>query len=504
MRSRGSGLSDDEQRLEFVPRMSERELGRCAETALLAAIALWLALACTAGAAETGALAPARPTYSFLPQREDWTFLRDATDAERTDFFDPIKYIPLSDDGKFWASFGGSARLRLENWSSFAFLPKARGDDTFLLWRGRVHADVHLGEHFRVFGEGKSALATDRDLPGQTSNAYVDSIALQQLFVDARFAVADTGATVTARAGRQMYQYGRQRLVSPLPWGNTLRSWDGLTGIVEGDAWRIDAFGSLFDPVRKYDFNKPDEDTVFYGAYATGRLPCQSATLDLYFLGLGVDQTRVVNGSAGNEDRFTFGARLSGTLIGSALDYDIEAAYQSGRIGSANVSAWMLGSQFGYTLADTWSKPRAHIGLELGSGDDHPGGNVQTFNQLYPLGHAFLGYIDLVGRQNAISPEFGVEFHPLDALKLAITGMVFWRYSNADALYNAGGAVVRAGGLGSASHIGEEIDFTGSYRLDRHAVLLIGYSHFFAGDFIEESGPDHDIDFVYLEFTYTF
>ncbi len=492
----------------MIIKPSMRKINSGVTGAILVAVALAATLA-AAGAAEpepqkTPPAAFVPPKYQFLPDRENWSVLRNVPEADRTDFFDPIKYLPLSEDGQIWASFGGSARLRLENWWNFNFLPGQRGDDTFLLWRGRMHADVHLGEHFRVFAEGKTALATDRDLPGGTTNFYVDSVDLQQLFFDVRVPIGEDGTAFTARAGRQMYQYGRQRLVSPLPWGNTLRSWDGLTGVVEVNGWRIDAFGSLFDPVRKYEFNEPNEDVIFYGGYAAGKTPWCDASMDLYFLGLSVEDTKTFNGSVGTEDRYTFGARLYGIVPETSFDYDVEAAYQFGRVGNADVSAWMLGAQYGYTFADVWSKPRLLAGLELGSGDNNPGGNVQTFNQLFPLGHAYMGYIDLVGRQNAISPEIGVEFSPIDKLMVAITGYYFWRYSTDDALYNAGGAVIRAGGLSDASSVGQEIDITGTYKFNRHASLMLGYSHFFAGEFIEESGTDNDVDFLYFEFTYTF
>ena len=67
-----------------------------------------------------------------------------------------------------------------------------------------------------------------------------------------------------------------------------------------------------------------------------------------------------------------------------------------------------------------------------------------------------------------------------------------------------GGAAIRPGSAGSSSEIGQEIDVTLTYRHDRHTTVELGYSHFFAGEFIEESGPFNDIDFLYLQVGYTF
>ena len=93
---------------------------------------------------------------------------------------------------------------------------------------------------------------------------------------------------------------------------------------------------------------------------------------------------------------------------------------------------------------------------------------------------------------------------PLESMTVGLTGHLFWRAEDRDALYNAGGAVVRAGGLGVDDEVGAELDLTIKYRFDRHLTGLLGYSHFFAGDFIEESGVSDDIDFVYAQLQFTF
>ncbi len=464
-----------------------------------------------AGATDEPAFAP--PKFQFLPYREDWSGLRDVPKSEQADFWDPIKYVKLSEDGEIWASFGGSLRLRFESWWNFAFLPSAVGDDTFLQSRLLLHGDVHLGENFRVYVEGKSSLSTDRSLPGGKRTLDVDTLALQQAFVDLMVPLDDDGASLIIRPGRQMYLFGKQRLVSPLGWSNTLRTWDGVTAILAWDNWRVEGFGSYFVPVRKYEYNKPSQDIVFFGVYATGRFADAGLSTDLYFLGLNKKTAQTFNGTTGPEERYTLGGRVSGTVPETSFDYDAEAAYQFGRVGSADVSAWMLGSQLGYTFADAWSAPRVFGGLEFGSGDSGASGNVQTFNQLFPLGHAYLGYIDLVGRQNIIAPNLGVKFKPIKKLTIGLNGLYFWRASTSDALYNAGGGVVRAGslplapgqtGLSGSRVVGQELDLTFTYTFDRHTKAELGYSHFFPGNFIQETGPANDVDFLYLQVQYTF
>src|SRR5258708_3355573 len=66
----------------------------------------------TAPPAEAKADAPRRPPYLQLRYDEDYSFLKDP--ARRTDFLDPLKYIPLNASGEFYLGFGGEARERYE------------------------------------------------------------------------------------------------------------------------------------------------------------------------------------------------------------------------------------------------------------------------------------------------------------------------------------------------------------------------------------------------------
>jgi hypothetical protein len=185
-----------------------------------------------------------RPPFQFLRWAEDWSkFHADEGPL------DPLKHLRLTDDGSVWASFGARAEARLESWDDFAFGPMVSNDDSFAVWRVLAHADLHVGEHLRLFVEGKTAQATERDLPGGRRTLDADYLDLQELFVDARVPFGEA-SQVTLRAGRQMYSFGAQRLVSPLPWGNTLRTWEGVTAVIKGGAWTTTALASAFVPTR--------------------------------------------------------------------------------------------------------------------------------------------------------------------------------------------------------------------------------------------------------------
>ncbi|MFQ5445219.1 MAG: alginate export family protein [Nitrospinales bacterium] len=441
-----------------------------------------------------------RPKWKFLRFEEDWSGMKEIPKTQRTAPFDSLKYIPLTDDGKLWLSFGGRMRFRVESWSDFAFADP--NDDTFFLSRYFLHSDLHLGDNLRVFVEGKSAHSTTRDLPGGERTMDVDQLELQQAFVDIRIPFGDK-ATFTIRPGRRELLKGKQRLVSPLPWGNTLRHWDGVSGILDIDGWNVEGFWTQFVPVQKRDFNEPDPDNLFFGIYGTGNIANGQIDMDLYWLGID-RKNRTFNGTAGDEERHTLGVRLEGKVPNTYFDYELEGAYQFGTMGSGNISAYMVATQVGYKRADWRGQPRFFLGFDYASGDDASGGDVETFNQLVPLGHAHLGFMDFTGRQNNVDFSHGVAIHPIKNMTFAITGHKFLRADADDALYTAGGGVLRAGSLGSSHDVGYEIDLTDKYKFNRNVIGLIGYSHFFAGNFIEESGSNDDIDFIYVMGIYTF
>jgi len=476
---------------------------------LTTAVALALCTAAPLALAQ-GEEAPSseRPGFSLANrQNEDWSrFDPAAEDSGRFyDTLDDFKHIDLADDANVYLSIGGSARARYEHFENFGFGPG--NDDGFLLTQFRLHGDLHVGENLRFFIEGKSAFSTDRNLPGMQRTLDNDELALQQAFADLKLDWGEEG-TVTLRAGRQQLLFGKQRLVSPLPWANTLRAWDGVSAIVEAGGWKYHAFWTQFAPVRKYDFNQSDRHTQFFGLYASGLLCAEHGlSADLYFLGLDQDDpTNTYNGTTGAERRYTVGGRLFGKIGDTGWDYDTEAAYQFGDVGSADINAWMFAGELGYAYGDDW-KTRAFLGFDYASGDDNAGdGDVETFNQLFPLGHAYLGYIDVVGRQNIMDFSVGASAKPMDKLTVRAALHVFWRASDNDALYNAGGGVVRGGGLAGSRYVGAELDLTAKYKLDANTTLLLGYSHFFVGDFVEDATPaaDDDIDYFYAQVQWVF
>lgn len=394
------------------------------------------------------------------------------------------------------ATLQAELRTRAEGWSDFGFVDEQ--DDSFVLGRLLVATDVRVGRYFRAFIRARSAVSTDRDLPGGRRRIDADDLDLQDAFLDIIFPLADQ-ATLTLRGGRQGLLFGKQRLVSPLDWANTQRTFDGVSAILSTGSLKFHGFWTRPVTVRKKKFNESSGRTEFFGLYATDSLRAAAIGVDAYWLFVDRDSA-AVNGTRGHERRHTIGARVGGSPRSTGLFFDAETAYQFGSLGGENISAFMLTTEVGVGFALP-AKPRLRAGFDFATGDGSPGGSAGTFDQLFPLVHAFLGFADVAGRRNVVDLRAGTDVRPTGRLSLGLTAHHLRRARAADALYSVGGAVVRLPQAGTSTALGNELDLTARYRLGPYLSGLFGYSHFFTGRFIEESGPHRDLDFFYLSLT---
>lgn len=437
------------------------------------------------------------PAYHNLRFEEDWSGLPD----EKRQGWDALKRLSLDAGGRVRLSLGGQLRARAEWWDAFAFSPASGAEDAFGLLRLRLHGDLSLGPYVRVFAEGQSALANGRSLPGGNRTLDTDSAELQNALLDLRVPL-DDNTSLTFRVGRQELQFGRQRLVSPLDWSNTRpRSFDGFRGILRTGRWRVDGFWTRWVRTRKYHFNNHDSGTDLYGLYAVGPLASSGWSLDVYWLGLDAN-SRAYPGGSGSERRQTAGARLS--RPGSRYDLDLESSGQWGSLGNRDIRAWMLALEGGVRFPARRFSPRLHLGLDYASGDDDRSDDrLGTFNQLFPLGHAYFGFADFVGRQNILDFSQGVTLQPARGVTGKLTQHWFRRAEPQDALYNAGGGIVRTGPH-APRRVGSELDLNLTWKVNRHLNAEGGYSRFFAGPFLTATGPSEDLSFGYLSLQWTF
>ncbi len=438
------------------------------------------------------------PPYQLNRADEDYRYLRDP--AQRTDFWDPIKYVPLNESGSWFLSLGGEARERFEyfNHPNWGQDPQDHG---YLLQRYFLHGDLHMGEHVRLFTQLQSSLEDGRK-GGPRPNIDEDELDLHQAFLDLK-ADLPGNSSLTLRSGRQELAYGSQRLISVREGPNVRQSFDGFRLIYQGEEVRIDGFATKPAESNRHVFDDgPDNTKALWGTYAVLPFPLlPKANIDLYYLGLFRRKASFDQGSA-RETRHSVGARLWRTAL--PLDYNFEALYQWGSFGDGDIVAWTVASDTGYTLASLPLRPRIGLRADIASGDEDPKNpDLQTFNPLFPKG-AYFSEAGLIGPVNFIDLNPCLDLHLTDHATLIFDWDFFWRESTRDGLYNNAVALVVSGKKSDAHYIGSMAQAQLFWDIDRHLTFVAIYGHFFAGRFLKEASPGKDVDYVTTWLAYKF
>ncbi len=435
------------------------------------------------GATTALALAEERPAFQMLRYNEDWSFLRDS--SQRADWLDPVKFIPLNATNAD-VSFGGEARLKYERYDEPALNQQPADKDGFLLQRYLLHADVRLGSHFRAFGQLQSSLEDFRTSGARPSDR--DDLDLHQAFFDASTSWRD-GNEMTLRAGRQEMAYGSQRLISVRDSPNNRLAFDAIRVLLGLGEWRADAW--VGQPV-EIDTGIFDDqqvgETTFWGGYITGPLPfIPGMNADFYYLGLSRDDAKFARGTA-DELRHSLGARLFGRH--GALDWNFELVGQFGSFGSDDILAWTAASDTGWTFAEAPAKPRLFLRANIASGD-RGGSKLGTFNPLFPRG-AYFNEASLIGPQNLMDLQPGVELALAKSVKLAASCGFVWRESLEDGVYGVASNLQVPPGASRDRYVGTFPSVSLAWQTGRHWNVTLNYVAYLFGDFVAESVPGQE------------
>jgi hypothetical protein len=448
-----------------------------------------------AASADTGMRYP--PAYTSNRADEDYSYLSNP--ALRNDLWDPIKYIPLNESGAWYLSLGGEARERYEYFSNPQWGAGPPGSG-YLLQRYFLHADLHIGNHLRVFNQLQSSLENGRD--GGPRPVDKDELDLHQSFLEIKVNLGRGGLFVL-RSGRQELAYGSRRIIAVREGPNVRRNFDGFRAMFRKGDIKIDAFAAKLVENKRYVFDdSADNSYGLWGVYSVLPLPViAKGNIDLYYIGYYNRQMRFDQGSA-REIRHSVGTRLWRTA--KPLDYDFELTYQWGKFGHGNIQAWTVASDTGYTFKGLPLHPRLGLKANITSGDRDPKNpDLQTFNPLFPKA-AYFSLNGLMGPLNHIDLNPAVRLHFTGGLSLTMNWDFFWRESTHDGVYANSLALVRSGKTSNARYVGNQPQAVLRWGIDRHITFVAMYAHFSTGSFLKETGPAKDVDWMTTWLTYKF
>ncbi|HEY6207257.1 MAG TPA: alginate export family protein [Chthoniobacterales bacterium] len=398
-------------------------------------------------------------------------------------------------------------------------------DDSFLLQRFRIGAAFKPLDWLKFYAQGQDTreFFSDRpNIPGAMGAEGDDTFDFRQGYIQ----VGPKEWNLTL--GRQTLAYGDERLVGPSDWNNFGRTFDAAKLHFElSKTTSVDLFASTPAVIYRHSYDQSDlfngdelhRDLVFSGIYfTTGALP--PVTLDLYVFGLDQDRGNDSNlegtltlppaGSAGGNvldrtDFATLGTRIKGDpkkLDG--FEFEGEFALQAGTVANLDLLAVATHAGAGYNFLKCPWKPRIFAEYNFASGDDDPtDGDDGTFQNLFPTAHKFYGFMDLFGWQNIHNPALDFRVKPHEKLTVDVWTNAFWLVTTNDSLYRKNG-LTRVRPLtplaqAADNYAGTELDLTFTYQPVKFLAFQAGYSHFFAGDYLSDTGAGDDADFGYVQ-----
>lgn len=486
---------------------------------------------------------------------EDYEYLRDPTGAK--DAFDPVKFIPLDAAGEAWLTLSGETRFRFDtaDHRNFGIAPSASlvktagaspsftpatGVSTTQLYKERygLGGDLHLGPNFRLYAELYHGQQTGHDVGPAVPGSLRDELGLVNGFGE----VYDSGEAgkTGLRAGRQEVFLGndlqvRANLSTNLP----SPVFDGVRAYREWRQARVDAFA--FNLVSFGNGILQDRDIPhvnLWGVYATLDMPKLRAagidsrtTLDLFYLGWraspfavgkggGVyDDRALLTGArivaatgagfvASQDHRHTVGLRYFGEI--GAVDFDWQAAYQTGSYAGLQVDAFALNTDTGYTLHGLPGKPRLGVHLDGASGGADPvGRSLHTYQPMYPNTQYYAPNNEFAPTNfYDVAPRLSL--HASETVKLDYYYSFLWRYSPSDAVYTG---APWPGGNGQNSYavtaltrgraIGQQSDLRLSWAITPHLLSLAEFGVFFPSAALRSAGA-RTTEFIDFNLTFRF
>ncbi|MBF0864814.1 MAG: alginate export family protein [Gluconobacter potus] len=440
--------------------------------------------------------------YGVAPWAEDWSFLRDK--SRRDDPFDPLKFIALNDAKTIWLSFSGETRLR--NWyEETPFLGKKGGSNSGRFGvRNLYGADLHLGEHVRLFGQLINADAGGWKGFGYNTT-YRKRLDLQQAFIEFKGKLA--GAQTGFMFGRQQFLdapsyvlYNRETPNVPLSWngGRIYAIWPNI---------RVDAFDFVQTKTDATLMFHDTEDygTRLYGGDITALVPqffiggeTVHSFLDIFYYGYryggSLSVVPLASGSLkGTSSRGNVGFRWYGTA--ASFEYSFGGLYQDGtfqKSGSEHksaVQAYSVNTIVGYRHTPSPLHPFIGVQADLYSGGaDGTNGPVQTYMAPFNPQTNYLDTTTYIQPSNLVSVSPVLSVTPWKGFASIQFKVPFMWRDNADgAIWNSSGPYTFSKTY-HGGYIGVVPQASLKLQLNRHLTWQIYGARFMASNGLHAAG----------------
>lgn len=435
--------------------------------------------------------------------------ITDVNKPQKQHWSDRLKDIPI---GPYKLDIGGSERLRFEHSDDFniqRYADQRRSTlsrDGFLLHRSRLDFNLRFGEQAHFYTQFQDARVYGSDFSKSDfalGCPYWNSFGLRQAYLEWR-GIDDSPFGI--KLGRQSIFYGDDRVWGPGEWGNVGRyTWDAVKLLADTKPAEIHFIFARRVSYDDYKFiDNHDSNLNAYGIY--GMLKNLPFRCDLFWVGKHTDSNYIINtsGDAAALDTHTVGFYIDGKFH-KAWDYGGTFAHTFGHRNNARVEAYGANARLGYTFDSPW-QPRLGAEYTFASGDSDPDDGVyRTFDGVFGAVDKMYGRMNLFSWSNIHDFQLSYSLKPTPKTKASLDWHWFYLDEAKDAWYYCNGRPQRRDPTGKAgSTVGREVDFIVNHKYSEHLTFQAGYAHFFPGDFLKDTGPSPDSDWVFFQASYSF
>lgn len=395
-----------------------------------------------------------------------------------------------------WLSFDMELRGRTENQSALNYVPGKQR----LYELTRVYGGMHvtptswLTSYFQFHDNHALGLPL-RDV---ASNMR-DDFDLFQGYLDLHHGPAQLFA------GRQLLNFGDERVLGISDWTNNSRSWDGFDLRV-GDRNRVDIFTAGLVQDHPESLNTHGDGLTYHGVEGHITTWVPRITLDPFVLVKAMPRVNGQQGIAGTETEVT-----PGIFFFTKLPLGFEASgtgdFQRGSYSNDSIHAGAAILRGAYTVAPIPWKPQLQVEYDYATGNPHTNPyRISTYDQQYPSNHNAFGLVDLFGFENIKQRRLNVALAPRKNLSLLFQTGSLHLASPRDTVYGGSGtAVFKAPTKGFASDdMGTEFDASGKYTWHKYLLAQMGAGHFFPGEVMTQAHHGAPLTLAYFSLTYRF
>jgi hypothetical protein len=395
-----------------------------------------------------------------------------------------------------WMTLDGELRSRTEDQTAINFLP---GHGKFYdLERIRGGMAIRPTSWLSTYVQFHDLHALGLPLNYTAANMR-DNFDFRQAYIDFHF------KSVKLFAGRQLLNFGNERVIGISDWTQTSRSFDGFDARI-GDKNRVDLFSASIVDIYPTSLDMHAGGLNYHGVYGSINSWIPRTTLEPFVLVKAMPRVLSQQDIYGTETEVTPGLRAQG-FPGWNIDYDVTGTLQRGSYSNDSIHAGSFLAKAGYLAPYLPWKPHLLAEYDYATGNTHRNAQrISTFDQQYPSNHNAFGLVDLFGFQNMKQYRLNMDLNPYRELTLLIQGESLHAATRFDGLYSsAGSLLVKAPTTGFTSDdIGTGFDASAKYVYHKYLVVQAGVGHFFPGQVMTSSNLSAPLTISWLQFTYRY